>query len=192
MKEYNEVWQHYRHLENARTKYMNFFFTALFAVFSFFTALIRLDKFETSNQELTLWMILLYIFSAFTLYIFINIVKIGWVLDGYNRIQREIRQLFLDTKTINKISVTNYLPKNSKKIFRLQYSAELFLKICLLVLNFIIIISFISNLCVFSLIQIVLLLLCFLFLLFGETYTILKTKKRKRRKTLALKNRQQE
>jgi hypothetical protein len=49
LEEFHQSWEHYRHLENARTRYMNFFFTALFAVIGLYSAIIKIDQFKLVN-----------------------------------------------------------------------------------------------------------------------------------------------
>ena len=83
VEEYRQAWDHFRHMENARTNYINFYFTALFAIFGLYTAIITLDLLKVGDIQILIGINLLNIFSVFTLYIYINIVRIGWVLNGY-------------------------------------------------------------------------------------------------------------
>jgi ABC-type multidrug transport system fused ATPase/permease subunit len=181
IEEYHQTWEHYRHLENARTKYMNFFFTALFAVFGLYTALIKIDKFEIHEFELVIGIILLYIFSAFTLYVFINITRIGWVLTGYDNVMKELRKLLHDNEILSqKISVRDYLPRESKyKVYSIQYSAETLLKISMMLMNLFIIVIFIIKWDTFITLHLLFLIASFILIFILEIFIIRKGSRRK-------------
>jgi hypothetical protein len=136
LEEFHQAWEHYRHLENARTKYMNFFFTALFAVIGLYSAIIKIDQFKLEEFELLIGFLLILVFTVFTLYVFINIIRIGWVLTGYSNVMRQLRINMYGEKSIpEKISVRDYLPIESKhKVYSIQYSAETLLKFSLILM----------------------------------------------------------
>ncbi|MEM9649400.1 MAG: hypothetical protein AAF969_13050, partial [Bacteroidota bacterium] len=111
LSEYNQAWEHYRHLENARTRYMNFFFTALFAIIGLYSTLLNIDEFKLGGLQVVLGIILLQIFLLFSLFIFVNITRIGRVLVGYNAVKKKLRKsLFVNTHVPKKISVRYHLP----------------------------------------------------------------------------------
>lgn len=137
IEQYRQSWEHYRHLENSRSQYMNFFFTALFASFGVYAAFINIEQWNFDGKELSVGVLLLFLFSVFTLYIYINIVRTGWVLDGYSKVMKDIKtKLFNNNPDYVNISVRNYLPKESKyKIFSVQFSAIFLLKVSMFTSN---------------------------------------------------------
>jgi len=143
VEEYRQAWDHFRHMENARTNYINFYFTALFAIFGLYTAIITLDLLKVGDIQIMIGINLLNIFSVFTLYIYINIVRIGWVLNGYSCVIRELRKLLYKSELMPKnISIRDYLPTEVKqKAFSIQYSAQILLKTFMLIINILIAIS---------------------------------------------------
>jgi drug/metabolite transporter superfamily protein YnfA len=147
LSEYSQAWEHYRHLENSRTRYMNFFFTALFAIIGLYSTLLNLKKIEIGEIQVILGITLLQIFILFSLFIFINITRIGWVLKGYNGVKGHLRgMLFEKTHVPDGISVHNYLGKKFKfKIFSVQTSSKTMLILSILFTNAFSIISFKSN-----------------------------------------------
>jgi len=144
--EYSQAWQHYRHLEDARTKYMNFFFTALFAIIGLYSALLNL-KVEIGELQTIIGIVLILMFMMFTLYIYINITRIGKVLKGYNKVKGTLRELLFDeTGTPKGISVGEHLSKRKKKkIFSVQSSAQMMLILSLLFTNIFAFISLLNN-----------------------------------------------
>ncbi|MDY0279166.1 MAG: hypothetical protein RBR35_01235 [Salinivirgaceae bacterium] len=134
---YRQAWEHYRHIENSRSQYMNFFFTALFAFSGVILAFNNIEKIDFKGKEISYGVLLLYLFNVFTLYIYINIVRIGWVLDGYTKVMNDIKaKLFNNNSDYVNISVRNYLPKESKyKIFSVHFSAMLLLKATMFATN---------------------------------------------------------
>jgi len=147
LSEYSQAWEHYRHLENSRTRYMNFFFTALFAIIGLYSTLLNLKKIEIGELQIILGIALLQIFILFSLFIFINITRIGRVLQGYNGVKNRIREMLFEKSGVpDGISVHNYLGKKFKyKIFSVQTSSKTMLALSILFTNVFSIISFNSN-----------------------------------------------
>ena len=175
MEEYSQAWQHYRHLENARTKYMNFFFTALFAIIGLYSALLNL-KVEIGKIQTVIGIVLILMFMMFTLYIYINVTRIGKVLKGYNGVKGRLRNLlFTKTGVPMGISVTHYLPKKKKKkIFSVQSSAQTMLLISLFFTNIFSVISISNNWNELSIKYLVTLLLILFVVLLFEIVVIIR------------------
>lgn len=147
LSEYSQAWEHYRHLENTRIRYMNFFFTALFAIIGLYSTLLDLRQTDIGELQIILGIVLLQIFILFSLFIFINITRIGRVLNGYNGVKGRLRQLLFDNSFVPEgISVHDYLGKRySFKIFSVQTSSRVMLILSILFTNVFSCISFWSN-----------------------------------------------
>ncbi|NKI30586.1 hypothetical protein [Croceivirga thetidis] len=135
--EYSQAWSHYRHLENTRIRYMNFFFTALFAIIGLYSTLLNLKKVEIGELQVILGMILLQIFILFTLFILINVTRIGRVLKGYQGVKGNLRQLLFSQSSVpNGVSVGEHIkgPKSSK-LFSVQKSSRFMLLLTIIFAN---------------------------------------------------------
>lgn len=164
LKEYGEVWAHYRHLEVARSTYMNFFFAALFVVFGFFSTILDLQWVMSVNNYLT-YLAVLFIFSMFTLYIFINVCRIGWVLEGYGKIMGVLKSKLFSQDTINRISIYQYLPSIMGKLFSIQKSSLFLLISTMASLNALVICTMILNWNTLSTVSSIILLIVYLILM---------------------------
>lgn len=179
IEEYKQAWDHFRHMENARTNYINFYFTALFAIFGLYSALLTLDLLKVGEIHIMMGISLLNIFSIFTLYIYINIVRIGWVLNGYSNVIRELRKLMhSDTFLQKNISVRDYLPSGQKKnFFSIQYSAQILLQSFMVIVNILILISIVIYMEKLVVWKLILLLILWIAILAIEVLSIINAKK---------------
>lgn len=177
--ELNHAWAHYRHLENGRTKYMNFFFTALFAVIGLYSAFVKIHQSNTVELELMTGFFLLIAFSIFTLYVFINISRIGWVLTGYSNVIKELRTK-IHGSFPEKYTVRNYLPKSPKGIYSVQRSAEYLLKLSLILTLTLLISLIIFEWFSLSTANKVILIISTVFIGICDFYIILQEAKKKR------------
>jgi hypothetical protein len=179
LQEFNQAWDHYRHLENVRTKYMNFFFTAVFAVFGLYTALFKVDQFNLDDFDLIIVLVLINTFSIFTLFVFINITRIGNVLDGYSNIIKRLRVLLYGKKKLipEKISVREHLADKKTKFQSVQYSAETILKFSMFLMNLLSLIIITYNYNSFSKTIFIVVLILQLILFISEIIVIRKSSK---------------
>ena len=130
LEEFRNSFQHYRHLENTRSKYMNFFFSILFSILGVYTAIFNLSDSQISEKKIIISLIVGFLLILFTLYILINITRIGQVLYAYEQILYNLRLLLYEGNIPEKLIVRNFLKKDRKGYFvRIQNSAEVLLKL---------------------------------------------------------------
>ncbi len=181
LEEFHQAWEHYRHLENARTKYMNFFFTALFAIIGLYSAIIKIDQFKLEEIDLLIGFFLIIVFSVFTLYVLINVTRIGWIITGYSGVMNQLRINMYGEKSIpEKISVRDYLPfESSHKIYSIQYSAETLLKSSLLLMTLLALSIIVFDWSFFCWHNRLLVITCLILVLIFEIVVIQKGRKKK-------------
>src|SRR5262245_6145762 len=93
MEEFKQAWEHYRHLEKARTQYINFFLTAALASAGFITSLFKNLKPESVEKALIGALIVIWVFNLLLLFVYVNVKKIGFVLKYYEEVMSRIRKL---------------------------------------------------------------------------------------------------
>jgi hypothetical protein len=196
IEEYHQLREHFRHLENTRTKYMNFFFASLFAVFGLYAALIKIDKWEIHEFELGIGLFLFYMFSVFTLYIYTNITRIGSALAVYHKVTDEVRKKLFDDELLQEISTDKYLSKERSinkyrikvpedpkiKVYSIHDSAKTLLEISMVLINLLIaVIFFIIVFRWFCILYLLLSIRFFTLFLILQIYMVMKVIKEKKR-----------
>lgn len=96
--EFTEAWNHYRHLENDRTRYLGFFFTLLIASIGL---LLNALATVSPTSPTPYWFVpgvflLAWLFDALSLFIYANIKKSAFILRHYFNIMWRIRELIYE------------------------------------------------------------------------------------------------
>ncbi len=122
LEELRQVWNHYRHLDNMRVKFMNFFFTVLFAVIGLYSAIIKISSDESEIFKSLVGFTLIWFLNILTVYILLNLQKIGSLLKGYTKVIGRFRELLYrgEKKIPSNTSVEEYLTSKPKSIQNLS------------------------------------------------------------------------
>lgn len=145
--EFQQAWEHYRHLENARATYMQFFYTVIFAAFGFLITLHEQFK-ELSSVGLAALLVALSVFST---YIYLNVSKIKYVREHYMNTVNEIRKIMYSDYE-SRIRLFDFRLANNgtstSPLGSIQQSTELILIISMLVLDLAVLYSiYLGELC---------------------------------------------
>lgn len=88
--DYEQAWEHYRHLENLRTSYLGFFFTVALG-----SASILLPVLVGAPWGIDLKVVaaccFLVVFSALAYFVYLSVQRAGWVLEHYRLVMENIR-----------------------------------------------------------------------------------------------------
>lgn len=101
--EFHEAWEHYRHLENGRAKYLGFFFTILFAIVGFIVSIINKEG-GIKEIEHTIWfglILLVWVLNVLTTFIYTTVKKVKAVLLHYEGVWTIIRKLIYSEPEFN-------------------------------------------------------------------------------------------
>jgi len=137
--EITQAWQHYRHMEETRTKYLSFFATVILTSTGFFINLLKdINSFDPT-QFITLASIFFFLLFIFSYFIWANITRIGFVLGAYEVIMSETRKHLLGVNSTG-FQLWNIRaripPAVSTGIFRIQSAASaIVLGVCMLLLS---------------------------------------------------------
>ncbi|GEO09494.1 hypothetical protein [Segetibacter aerophilus] len=139
--EFRQAWTHYRHLEEGRVKAMNFFYTVLFVVVGLSLTVIKdFDKRYLTWVLLGIF-VLFFCLNIFSLYIYLNIKKTGFVLRHYEDVMRRVRIMMYDN-SYTYDSLFNIRDRQHNvlklKVFSAQYSAEYILILFMYLIDMII------------------------------------------------------
>lgn len=138
--ELNQAWDHYRHLEETRTKFLNFFFTMFLGSVGFLITLFNQYGSENTYKfylSLSLFVSLIFIISII---IFSTITRIGYVLKAYELIFKKTREHYYgkESGALKLWSIRKNIPKSvSKGLFSVQNSSKFLLVIFCFVLTLI-------------------------------------------------------
>jgi hypothetical protein len=124
LNENQEAWVHYRHMENMRNQYLGFYFTILTGVS------IYLSGYKLTLDSIIGVSILIFVFYFLTLITYYSIVKIKYVLSGYESIMIKMRAQFLlgDDALQKELDVRHNMNSLAKhKYYSIQSLAELLL-----------------------------------------------------------------
>lgn len=139
IREWEQAWNHNRHLESTRSQYLGFFFTVTLASVSVSIGLMKGVADKDQPAVLTGLLVLGFVVFLITLALFTAIKKIGYVLAQYSTIVNSVRNEmeFPSNKEFPyKIKDLYGYPKEvlESKLFRVQGAAEILLGIAALVL----------------------------------------------------------
>jgi hypothetical protein len=90
-REWEQAWNHYRHLETTRTQYLGFFFTVLIASIGLAVGLLKDVKHSDLPAVLFGLFVLAEVVFLITLGLYTAIKKMGYVLKRYHIIIRSVR-----------------------------------------------------------------------------------------------------
>jgi hypothetical protein len=93
MEDFKEAWAHYRHLENSRTEYLKFFFTAVLGSLGLIAAISKDRPFDSHWWFLGLSLLNATLF-VLTAFMYLTVRKFGAVLHHYTVLGREFRAMF--------------------------------------------------------------------------------------------------
>ncbi len=122
LREFDETWAHYRHLESTRSQYLGFFFTVTLAAIGAGIPAARSDA-TAHGGTLLLILVFLVVYGELARFLYVSIVKMGAVLALYDLRRDQVRtELHLDP---SKLSVRT-LPSAAlgSQLFSVQRSAE--------------------------------------------------------------------
>lgn len=143
LKEYDQVWQHFRYDAELRIKYLNFFFVALSGMSAIIVAL---SKFVGDSVSYLVWIGFLLFASFYTTFIYVTIVKHSLGTVYYDRVLKEIRRKFIDKDVVKMITIDYIKPKKIKSYYSSTLSlTKLLLLIFLGIIHFVMICVFINN-----------------------------------------------
>jgi len=122
-----QTWNHYRHLEESRAKYLNFFYTLMAASVGFTLTQIRLGVQENPTPLLiaTTSAFILILFLVFLL-LLTSVVRIGYVLGAYEAVMKGTHEYFFrfDSSALELWAIREYIPSAvCKGIFSIQTSS---------------------------------------------------------------------
>lgn len=127
LEDYRESWSHYRHIEDARLRYLSFFFTASLGSTAIVAPVIAAAAVGT-NLKLIAGAAFLAVFLAFTFFVFVAVNRFGWVLRHYDIAMRANRhrraELSKVPESSEKMVDTMYSATLQPKSFRIQKTAE--------------------------------------------------------------------
>jgi hypothetical protein len=134
--ELDQAWSHYRHLEETRTKYLNFFFTIFLASIGFILTLITGLKSSISIDlyfGFAVFILALFLFSVILL---ASIVRLGYVLSSYELVMSETRKYFhgIDSPVLEIWNIRKNIPESvNRGVFSIQKSSRLLvLGVCMI------------------------------------------------------------
>jgi hypothetical protein len=137
--EVTQAWEHYRHMEETRTKYLSFYATVILTSAGFLVTLMKdFSAFDPGQfiASVSVFAFLLFVFSYF---IWANITRIGFVLAAYEVILSETRKYMLGAESAgyHLWNVRARIPPAvSSGVFRIQSAASaIVLSVCLLLLS---------------------------------------------------------
>jgi hypothetical protein len=103
LEDYRQAWSHYRHLEDARLRYLAFFFTA-----SLGSAAVAVPVLVSARADQTVRILgvaaFLAVFQIFTFFVFITVRRFGEVLVHYSRVMKRNGRLRAALQSIPKKS----------------------------------------------------------------------------------------
>lgn len=132
--EYCEAWNHYRHMEIDRSRYLGFLFTFLIASIAFL--LNTFSKLDMS-KELPIWLFLMVYFllsiiNLLSIFIYTNIKKLSFALTHYDKVIERIRVDVFSKNDLKKfkLDVGKSHPIMNSKLFSNKILSEI---LCLLI-----------------------------------------------------------
>ena len=134
--ELDQAWSHYRHLEETRGKYLNFFFTIFLASIGFMLTLAK--DFDVKVTVETYFGFAVFVFSLFLIsaILLAAIVRIGYVLSSYENIMKETRKYFHgeSSPVLDVWDIRKGIPSSvNKGVFSIQKSSRaLVMCVCLM------------------------------------------------------------
>ncbi len=133
MSELDQAWAHYRHLEETRTKYLNFFFTILLGSAAFWGTVLRRENLEPNAVIFGFYVYAFFLFVVIAV-IYAAIKKIGVTRDQYEDIIHITHEyLFKGNKgAVGLYKITEKHP--GMKMYSVQRSAECLSLLCCLAL----------------------------------------------------------
>lgn len=143
LREYDQVWEHFRYDAELRVKYLNFFFVVLSGLGA---VIIAINQFSDDSISYIVWISLLLFASFYTTFTYINIIKHSLATIHYDRVLKELRRRFISKDFVKLITITYVKDKNIHKLYDSnRYSIQAFLLIIFFIFNAIIICMFLCN-----------------------------------------------
>jgi|GEM_PF-5377526 len=126
LKEFDQAWNHYRHIEDQRSKTMNYFYTIVLGITVLFV-----NYFKDKNLQLSyvacigISMLLLLVF-IYTFFAYTSVRKASKVLNHYENVMEIIRKLYYkDERSLKLLYVRKTLRKSKiSKLFSVQSTSE--------------------------------------------------------------------
>ena len=91
VREWEQAWNHYRHLESSRNQYLGYYFTVLLASLSVSISLLRDVSTDEKSTVIFGLLVLVFIVFLITTVLFVSIKKSGYVLKNYKKIINSVR-----------------------------------------------------------------------------------------------------
>ena len=125
--EMDQAWNHYRHLEETRTKYLNFFFTIFLASIGFALTTIKTNS-NLSIDQYFGYAVFVFVLFLFSIILLASIVRLGYVLSSYELVMKETRKYFYghDSTVIEVWNIRKNIPSSvNRGLFSIQKSSRL-------------------------------------------------------------------
>jgi hypothetical protein len=131
MSELDQAWAHYRHLEETRTKYLNFFFTILLGSAAFWGTVLRRENLEPNAVIFGFYVYAFFLFVVIAV-IYAAINKIGVTRDQYEGIMHTTHECLFRANegAVGLYKITEKHPGMKIKMYSVQLSAEWLSLVC--------------------------------------------------------------
>lgn len=131
IREFDQAWQHYRHIETTRNQYLGFFFTAILASLGLLASILDDVSAVTEPMKALSSLAIGWVLFVLSYFLFTSVLKMGAVLEGYEHIMGTAREYFYEvadkdeTPYISRISIReNGGPLFRRRLFGAQTSVE--------------------------------------------------------------------
>lgn len=88
--DFNQVWSHYRHVENERNQFTGYFFTALLASIGFFVAFLSSTQRPNFGWSVVGTVLFTHVFSVISFVIYSSVKKFGEVISAYAMMMHDV------------------------------------------------------------------------------------------------------
>jgi heme/copper-type cytochrome/quinol oxidase subunit 4 len=127
LREFQEAWTQYRHIESMRVQYLGFFFTVILGSLGF--AITMLKDLSGKNVSLLFFGLLsmIWVLNWLTIFLYTSVRKSGFVLGHYNNVINNIRGRIYSENIELKGIVYERVSENplmNMRIFSVQYVSE--------------------------------------------------------------------
>lgn len=137
IREYDQAWQHYRHVETARSQYLGFFFTAVLGSLGLLTNMLDDLSIVDAPMKVLGSLAIGWVLFVLSYFLFASVLKMGAVLAGYERVMALAREYFYAHADETEVAYTAKVgvgdggdPLFGRRLFGTQRSAEMIFRGC--------------------------------------------------------------
>ena len=141
--DFEQAWNHYRHIEEQRSNLMNLFFTVILATAGFLLNFMKEIEYPIKISVIIGIVAILFILFVFTLSTYFSVRKSKYTLRHYENVMAIVRSVYYkDDEYLDSISIRNSSIKElnsreskTKSLFSIQINSELILIGALIILT---------------------------------------------------------